>query len=89
MTVDELNALPEIPFFDRDTYPVVNGEARLSDGRVLRGLYGTHVHVPRARKVGAIAFTAEDPAFWFDAEGEGWRPVLAEDGSWGKQRFRL
>jgi hypothetical protein len=45
--------------------------------------------VPRARKVGAIAFTAEDPAFWFDAEGEGWRPVLAEDGSWGKTRSRL
>jgi hypothetical protein len=89
MTVDELNALPEIPFFDRDTYPVVNGEARLSDGRVLRGLYGTHVHVPKLRKERVVSFDKDDPICWLDAEGEGWRPVPADDGSWGKTRFRL
>jgi hypothetical protein len=86
LSIDELNALPEVPHFGRDTYPVVNGEARLRDGRVLTGLVGTHVHVPVARRSGSYAFKPSDPAFWVDNEGHYWRPVYDEYGNLGKQR---
>lgn len=87
MTLDELDALPEEPFCDALELPVVNGSATLPSGKVIGGgmLVGSFVTVPVARPARAMAFKANDPAFWSDEDGRIWRPVITDRG-WAKQR---
>lgn len=81
MTLDELNALPVFEPFGRDTYPVVDGTVTLPDGRVLRGLVGTHLHVPRQQdQIRAMFVSDSTPLVWRDEDGESWDLVQTQDG---------
>lgn len=82
MTLDELNALPVYEPFGRDTYPVQpDGTVTLPDGRVLRGLVGAHVHIPRMQdRIKAMFTGPKTPLCWGDEFGNVWMPVLTDDG---------
>lgn len=87
MTIDELNALPEYRMFGADVYPVqTDGTVTLPDGRVLRGLVGKLLNVPRREEVATVYWASDQaPIFWRDAAGVYWRPVKLVTGEWRKE----
>ena len=88
MTPEELAALPEVGLFAYDEYTVpASGILALPDGRVMVGLRGDTVRVPKAQPARVTSMTADDLACWSDADGS-WTPVMTEDG-WAKRRVSL
>jgi hypothetical protein len=90
MTLDELNNLPIEEFFDYDAYTIgPDKTVTLPNGRVLHGLRGDTIRVPRARKQRCVAYGPDDPVCWWDNNGECWAPAVTEDGKWARYRFSL
>jgi hypothetical protein len=79
-TADELMALPVFNGYGQDRYEVQpDGTVTLPDGRVIRGLTGKYLTVP---KIGdqMMAMSLDDFYSWVCANGDCWHTVMTRDG---------
>lgn len=88
-TLDELRQLPIYEPFGRDTYPVQpDGTVTLPDGRVLRGLIGSHIHIPRMQdRIRATWVDDDTPIYWADEHGEMWTLVETNAGEYKRRHI--
>jgi hypothetical protein len=88
MTIDELRALPVYEHITYDVYVVrQDGTVKLPNGRIIRGLRGTTLRVPRMQRGYCMLYGPDDPVFWWDEKGEdAWCATMSPNGL-ARRRF--
>ena len=86
-TLDELRQLLVYEPFGRDIYPVQpDGTVTLPNGRVLRGLVGKWLNVPRVQdRIRAMWVDERTPLYWSDENGNLWSLVQTNAGEYKRR----